>query len=80
MPQTRPSLRALQLGLSGLAGLLDATGFLIANGYFVSFMSGNTTQLGVRISLIVTGISQTAQSPAGLQCWRTMRPNPCSPR
>ena len=46
MPQTRPSLRALQLGLSGLAGLLDATGFLIANGYFVSFMSGNTTQLG----------------------------------
>ena len=43
----RPPLRTLQLGLSALAGLLDATGFLIANGYFVSFMSGNTTQLGV---------------------------------
>ena len=62
MPQTRPSLRALQLGLSGLAGLLDATGFLIANGYFVSFMSGNTTQLGVNA---LDGIGSVLL-PAGL--------------
>ncbi|UVI40021.1 YoaK family protein [Qipengyuania spongiae] len=62
MPQQRPPLRALQLGLSGLAGLLDATGFLIAQGYFVSFMSGNTTQLGVNL---LDGIPQVLL-PAGL--------------
>ena len=62
MPQNRPPLRTLQLGLSGLAGLLDATGFLIANGYFVSFMSGNTTQLGVNA---LDGIGSVLL-PAGL--------------
>lgn len=62
MPQHRPPLRALQLGLSALAGLLDATGFLIAQGYFVSFMSGNTTQLGVNM---LDGV-QHVLLPAGL--------------
>ena len=62
MPQNRPPLRTLQLGLSALAGLLDATGFLIANGYFVSFMSGNTTQLGVNA---LDGIGSVLL-PAGL--------------
>lgn len=32
---------------AALAGYVDATGFLSANRYFVSFMSGNTTRLGV---------------------------------
>ncbi len=34
-----------------LAGYVDAVGFLSANGYFVSFMSGNTTRLGVDLAL-----------------------------
>lgn len=37
----------LAFGLAGLAGLVDATGFVVAGGYFTSFMSGNTTRLGV---------------------------------
>lgn len=38
------------LGLAGLAGFVDALGFLSLGGLFVSFMSGNTTQLGTRIA------------------------------
>lgn len=41
------SRRSLAYGIAGLAGFVDAAGFLAANGYFVSFMSGNTTRLGV---------------------------------
>ncbi|MBO9517917.1 MAG: DUF1275 domain-containing protein [Porphyrobacter sp.] len=43
------SRRLLAYGVAGLAGFVDATGFLAADGYFVSFMSGNTTRLGVDI-------------------------------
>ena len=42
-----PNRQRLALGLAFLAGQVDATGFLIAGGYFTSFMSGNTTRLGV---------------------------------
>lgn len=42
-----PARQRLALGLAGLAGLVDATGFVVAGGYFTSFMSGNTTRLGV---------------------------------
>lgn len=44
-----PSRQRLALGLAGLAGLVDATGFVVGGGYFTSFMSGNTTRLGVDI-------------------------------
>lgn len=44
------SRRALAIGLAGLAGFVDATGFLSAGGYFTSFMSGNTTRLGVDLA------------------------------
>ena len=37
----------LAISLSMLAGYVDAIGFLSANGYFVSFMSGNTTRFAV---------------------------------
>ncbi len=37
----------LAVGLAALAGFVDATGFLQLRGYFVSFMSGNSTQLAV---------------------------------
>lgn len=39
----------LAFGLAGLAGLVDATGFVVAGGYFTSFMSGNTTRMGVEL-------------------------------
>lgn len=52
--------RALAFGIAGLAGFVDATGFLAANGYFASFMSGNTTRLGVDLAQD----SLTALTPA----------------
>lgn len=45
---TRSSI-ALAACLSGLAGYIDAIGFLQLSGYFVSFMSGNTTRLAVAL-------------------------------
>lgn len=45
-----PGRRKLAIALAGLAGFVDAVGFLSANGYFVSFMSGNSTRLGVALS------------------------------
>ena len=44
-----PARQRLAIGLAGLAGLVDATGFVVAGGYFTSFMSGNTTRMGVEL-------------------------------
>jgi uncharacterized membrane protein YoaK (UPF0700 family) len=41
--------------LSALAGFVDAIGFIQTGGFFVSFMSGNSTRLGV-------GIAESARS------------------
>jgi uncharacterized membrane protein YoaK (UPF0700 family) len=54
------SRRRLAIAAAALAGYVDAAGFLSANRYFVSFMSGNTTRLGVDL---VTA-PQTAFVPA----------------
>ena len=35
--------------LAGLAGMVDAIGYLHLGGLFVSFMSGNSTQLGAAL-------------------------------
>ena len=40
----------LGLSLTASAGWVDAVGFLQLPGFYVSFMSGNTTQLGVAIA------------------------------
>lgn len=40
---------ALSLVLSGTAGYVDAIGFIDTGGFFVSFMSGNSTQAGVEL-------------------------------
>lgn len=40
-------VQALAIGLSALAGYVDAVGFIQLGGFFVSFMSGNSTRLGV---------------------------------
>ena len=45
----RPAI-GLAMGLSGLAGFVDALGFLSLGGFFVSFMTGNTTRLGIELA------------------------------
>ena len=42
--------RRLAMALAALAGFVDAAGYLSADRYFVSFMSGNTTRLGVELA------------------------------
>lgn len=44
------SRQALAVAAAMLAGCVDAVGFLSADRYFVSFMSGNTTRLGVDLA------------------------------
>lgn len=41
--------RTFAIALAAMAGFIDAVGFLSADGYFVSFMSGNSTRLGVSL-------------------------------
>ncbi|RYE75513.1 MAG: DUF1275 domain-containing protein, partial [Hyphomicrobiales bacterium] len=43
--------RHLTLGLllTACAGFVDAVGFIELGGFYTSFMSGNTTQLGIGI-------------------------------
>jgi uncharacterized membrane protein YoaK (UPF0700 family) len=43
-------IKLLAAGLAALAGFVDATGFLKLGGFFVSFMSGNTTRLAVGLA------------------------------
>jgi uncharacterized membrane protein YoaK (UPF0700 family) len=42
--------RALAVWLSAIAGYVDAIGFLKLGGFFVSFMSGNSTRMAVAIA------------------------------
>ena len=53
---------ALAAGLSALAGYVDAIGFLTLGGFFVSFMSGNSTRLAVGVA----GLSPEALTAARL--------------
>ena len=64
MPRLRPIV-ALGAGLllTATAGFVDAIGFITLGGYYTSFMSGNTTQLGAdlaagrwTIALLPTGL------------------------
>lgn len=43
-------VRALAACFSGVAGYVDAIGFLVTGGFFVSFMSGNSTRLGIGLA------------------------------
>jgi uncharacterized membrane protein YoaK (UPF0700 family) len=56
--------RLLAASLSGLAGYVDAIGFLGTGGFFVSFMSGNSTRLAVglaeRMSFAITASALVA--------------------
>lgn len=42
--------QALAAALAALAGYVDAVGFLALGGFFVSFMSGNSTRIGVGVA------------------------------
>ena len=43
-------IRVLAACFSGVAGYVDAIGFLMTGGFFVSFMSGNSTRLGIGVA------------------------------
>lgn len=45
-----PYDRRLGAALSSIAGFVDAIGFLMTGGFFVSFMSGNTTRLAIGLA------------------------------
>jgi uncharacterized membrane protein YoaK (UPF0700 family) len=57
--------RRFAVALAALAGCVDAVGYLSASGYFVSFMSGNTTRLGVALGTDQTLAWQPALLIAG---------------
>lgn len=50
MIQHPPSERLVAMPMAALAGFVDAVAFLHLGGYFVSFMTGNTTRLGASIA------------------------------
>ena len=62
MLESRRNL-ALACALSALAGYVDSIGFLHLGGLFVSFMSGNSTRMGVAMA---GGHWQTAADALGL--------------
>ena len=53
--------QAFAVGLAALAGYVDATGFLATGGFFLSFMSGNSTRLSVALA---TGSPQAVLAAA----------------
>jgi uncharacterized membrane protein YoaK (UPF0700 family) len=50
MQQTSRPLQAVAVALAALAGYVDAVAFLDVGGFFVSFMSGNSTRFGVGLA------------------------------
>jgi uncharacterized membrane protein YoaK (UPF0700 family) len=52
--------------LSGLAGYIDTIGFISLGGFFVSFMSGNTTRLSIELAGLHTGGIATAATVLAL--------------
>ena len=52
--------------LSALAGFVDAVGFMTLGGFFISFMSGNSTRLGVGLATGAWGEAGTAAGLIGL--------------
>jgi uncharacterized membrane protein YoaK (UPF0700 family) len=59
---------ALACALSALAGYVDGIGYLHLGGLFVSFMSGNSTRMGVSL----------AEERSPPSCWRWGLRMPCS--
>jgi uncharacterized membrane protein YoaK (UPF0700 family) len=55
----------LAAALSALAGYVDAIGFIELGGFFVSFMSGNSTRLGVGLVETIAAAGLAASLVAG---------------
>ncbi len=52
--------RLMAVGLAAMAGMVDAIGFLASGGFFLSFMSGNSTRLSVGIASHATYVALVA--------------------
>jgi uncharacterized membrane protein YoaK (UPF0700 family) len=63
MERTESPLIAVAVCLAALAGFVDALAFTSLGGFFASFMSGNSTRLGVGLG---QGIGSDATMAAGL--------------
>ena len=50
MTRLESRARMFACSVSALAGFVDAIGFIQSGGFFVSFMSGNSTRLGVGVA------------------------------
>lgn len=60
MHRTEPPLAAAAICLAALAGFVDALAFTSLGGFFASFMSGNSTRLGVGLGTGAWGIAAVA--------------------
>ncbi|MDF7777663.1 DUF1275 family protein [Sphingomonas sp. AOB5] len=60
MHRTAPPLAATAICLAALAGFVDALAFTSLGGFFASFMSGNSTRLGVGLGSGRMGEAATA--------------------
>jgi uncharacterized membrane protein YoaK (UPF0700 family) len=58
-------MRALALCYAALAGAVDAIGFLKSGGFFVAFMSGNSTRLAIGVT-DAGGVAAAAAALIGL--------------
>lgn len=56
-------MQGLAVGLSTLAGFVDAMGYLALGGLFVAFMSGNSTVLGISV---VEGLGERTVLAGGI--------------
>lgn len=63
MRSYRRGEQALAIYLSSITGFIDTLGFLYLGGYFLSFMSGNTTRL---TSAVTQGVWGTAARAGGV--------------
>jgi len=60
MQRTDPPFIAVAIALAALAGFVDALAFTSLGGFFASFMSGNSTRLGVGLATGAGGDAMTA--------------------
>ncbi|HEX5123513.1 MAG TPA: YoaK family protein [Rhodanobacteraceae bacterium] len=72
-------MRLLAAALSSIGGYVDAVGYLSLGGFFVSFMSGNSTRVGVGLgtasvgALIALGLIATFVAGVAAGAWTARR-------